>query len=97
MIYLNHQGLGECASYLRQSHRQWFGRCHSELAELLTNHGGGVHNPKLNGALFPIELALNTVLLLPKKRTASELNLATHKAFSTIPPEFIQTFTFDGW
>ena len=31
-----------------------------------------------------------------KKRTASELNLATHQAFSVIPPEFIQTFTFDN-
>ena len=31
-----------------------------------------------------------------KNRTVSELNLATHQAFSNIPPEFIQTFTFDN-
>ena len=34
----------------------------------LTVNGVVVHNPKLNGALFLIGLALNTVLLLPMKK-----------------------------
>jgi len=119
MIYLNHQGLGECASYLRQSRRQRRRRSQSQAKRgVIPNRVGIEHRPPIAdektdkghwegdtiiganhfGAVvtYVDKASKFLVAQVMKKRTATELNLATHQAFSVIPTEFIQTFTFDN-